>query len=63
MRAGRPPPPWWTPLAPASGSEHVWMRAPRAPEATMIDIKPDALRHVAGRGGHVTLYYQPLRGC
>lgn len=33
------------------------------PEAAMIDIKPDALCHVAGRGGHVTLYYQPLRGC
>ncbi len=33
------------------------------PEAVMIDIKSDALRHVASRGGHVVLYYQPLRGC
>lgn len=33
------------------------------PEAVMIDIKSDALRHVASRGRHVVLYYQPLRGC
>lgn len=29
----------------------------------MIDISSEALAHVTLRGGHVMLYYQPVRGC